>query len=100
MFCVFLATLPKRKEADLREQLGNVLNTGDELSLLLEEEKMVGVPLLVLANKQDLQNALPADEVGLRIIFIMFLVLMASVMQFSVYSCIFKSTCSSRLPLG
>lgn len=38
--------------------------SGDELSLLLEEEKMVGVPLLVLANKQDLQNALPADEVA------------------------------------
>ena len=36
---------------------------GDELSLLLEEEKMVNVPVLVLANKQDLTHALPTDEV-------------------------------------
>jgi ADP-ribosylation factor-like protein 3 len=52
------------------------------LSLLLEEEKMEGVPLLVLANKQDLQNALPADEVGFKI-NVMFTVLVA-VMQFNV----------------
>uniref|UniRef100_A0A7I4D9X7 ADP-ribosylation factor-like protein 3 n=1 Tax=Physcomitrium patens TaxID=3218 RepID=A0A7I4D9X7_PHYPA len=38
--------------------------SGDELSLLLEEEKIIGVPLLVLANKQDLRHALPADEVA------------------------------------
>ncbi|GAQ89712.1 GTP-binding ADP-ribosylation factor-like protein ARL2 [Klebsormidium nitens] len=38
--------------------------TGDELSRLLEEEKMTNVPLLVLANKQDLNSALPADEVA------------------------------------
>ena len=37
--------------------------TGEELSQLLEEDKMAGVPLLVLANKQDLLNALPANEV-------------------------------------
>ncbi|KAG0619427.1 hypothetical protein M758_4G138900 [Ceratodon purpureus] len=40
--------------------------SGDELSLLLEEMKMVTIPLLVLANKQDdLQPALPADEGGM-----------------------------------
>mmetsp|Transcript_4479 Transcript_4479/g.14597 ORF Transcript_4479/g.14597 Transcript_4479/m.14597 type:complete len:126 (-) Transcript_4479:407-784(-) len=38
--------------------------TGIELSLLLEEEKMNGVPLLVLANKQDLIQALPPDEIA------------------------------------
>jgi len=38
--------------------------TGDELSKLLEEDKLAGVPLLVLANKQDLLNALPANEVA------------------------------------
>jgi ADP-ribosylation factor-like protein 3 len=37
---------------------------GDELSQLLEEEKMINVPILVFANKQDLMHALPADEVN------------------------------------
>ena len=37
--------------------------TGDELNHLLKEEKLVGVPLLVFANKQDLLNALSADEI-------------------------------------
>ena len=37
--------------------------TGMELNLLLEEEKLEGVPLLVLANKQDLLNAMTAQEV-------------------------------------
>ncbi|GMH42019.1 hypothetical protein BSKO_09938 [Bryopsis sp. KO-2023] len=35
-----------------------------ELGQLLEEEKLQGVSLLVLANKQDLVNALSADEVA------------------------------------
>ncbi|KAI8810396.1 ADP-ribosylation factor-like 3-like protein [Cladochytrium replicatum] len=38
--------------------------TGGELSLLLEEAKLVGVPLLVMANKQDLVTALPASEIA------------------------------------
>ncbi|KAK9817934.1 hypothetical protein WJX72_004505 [[Myrmecia] bisecta] len=38
--------------------------TGDEMARLLEEDKMQGVPLLVLANKQDLINALPANEIA------------------------------------
>jgi ADP-ribosylation factor-like protein 3 len=38
--------------------------TGCELALLLEEEKLAGVPLLVFANKQDLINALPANEIA------------------------------------
>lgn len=37
---------------------------GMELAQLLEEEKMQGVPVLVLANKQDLLNALPADDIA------------------------------------
>lgn len=35
-----------------------------ELSMLMDEEKLSGVPLLILANKQDLLNALSADEMG------------------------------------
>ena len=35
---------------------------GLELTKLLEEDKMQQVPLLVFANKQDLLNAMPADE--------------------------------------
>ncbi len=30
----------------------------------VQEEKMQGVPVLVLANKQDLLNALPADDIA------------------------------------
>jgi len=37
--------------------------TGVELQQLLDEEKLSSVPLLVMANKQDLINALGADEV-------------------------------------
>ena len=37
--------------------------TGDELKQLLKEERLEGVPLLVFANKQDLLNALSADEI-------------------------------------
>lgn len=39
--------------------------SGEELSQLLEEEKLAGVTLLVLANKQDLALASPPDEVSL-----------------------------------
>jgi ADP-ribosylation factor-like protein 3 len=35
--------------------------TGKELSGLIEDEKLAGIPLLVFANKQDLLQALPAD---------------------------------------
>ena len=38
--------------------------TGDELSQLLEEDKLAGVPLMVFANKQDLLNAQPAAEIA------------------------------------
>ena len=39
--------------------------------MLWQEDKMLGVPLMVLANKQDLVNALPASEVRLhsRVVF-------------------------------
>jgi len=36
----------------------------DNLQELLVEEKLAGVPLLVFANKQDLELALEADEVS------------------------------------
>ena len=32
--------------------------------MIPQEEKMVGVPLLVYANKQDLVGALSADEIA------------------------------------
>ena len=35
-----------------------------ELSELLEEEKLTGVPVIVFANKQDLFNAAPASEIA------------------------------------
>ena len=35
-----------------------------ELSLLLEEEKLIGVPVLIYANKQDLMNSAPASEIA------------------------------------
>ncbi|KAJ9437210.1 ADP-ribosylation factor-like protein 3 [Diplonema papillatum] len=38
--------------------------TSLELSLLLEEEKLAGCPVLVLANKQDLLKALSSDEIS------------------------------------
>lgn len=38
--------------------------TALELKNLLEEEKLAGVPLLVLANKQDLFNAAPPDAIA------------------------------------
>ncbi len=37
--------------------------TGVELQQLLDEEKLSSVPLLVLANKQDLMNAASPDEI-------------------------------------
>lgn len=37
--------------------------TGAQLNELLEEEKLAGIPLLILANKQDLVGALSAAEV-------------------------------------
>lgn len=41
-----------------------LIDSRDELSFLLEEEKMVGVPMLVLANKQDMQHALPTHKIA------------------------------------
>ncbi|XP_071426200.1 ADP-ribosylation factor-like protein 3 isoform X2 [Pithys albifrons albifrons] len=38
--------------------------TGQELAELTEEESLMGVPLLVFANKQDLVTAAPADEIA------------------------------------
>merc|ERR1719380_403380 len=37
--------------------------SGNELAELLAEDKLGGVPLLVYANKQDLLQAVPADEI-------------------------------------
>ena len=36
-----------------------------ELELMLQEEELKGVPVLVLANKQDLANALKEEDVSL-----------------------------------
>ncbi|CAG9460939.1 unnamed protein product [Pedinophyceae sp. YPF-701] len=38
--------------------------TGEELARLLEEDKMQGIPVLVLANKQDLMHAMAPDEIA------------------------------------
>eukprot|EP01112_Ceratiomyxa_fruticulosa_P004758 TRINITY_DN152_c0_g1_i1.p1 TRINITY_DN152_c0_g1~~TRINITY_DN152_c0_g1_i1.p1 ORF type:complete len:178 (-),score=38.95 TRINITY_DN152_c0_g1_i1:153-686(-) len=38
--------------------------TGIELNMLLEEEKLAGIPLLIFANKQDLISAQPAQELA------------------------------------
>jgi len=38
--------------------------SGQELAELLAEDKLGGVPLLIFANKQDLLQACPADEVA------------------------------------
>lgn len=35
-----------------------------ELQQLLDEEKLANVPLLIMANKQDLLNALSPDEIS------------------------------------
>lgn len=39
----------------------------DELKWILDSDEMRGVPVVVLANKQDLPNALPPSEVGTRL---------------------------------
>ena len=38
--------------------------SGEELSNLLAEEKLQGIPLLIYANKQDLELALQEDRVS------------------------------------
>lgn len=38
--------------------------SGSELNELLQEDKLGGIPLLVFANKQDLLQAVPADEIA------------------------------------
>ncbi|XP_059176739.1 ADP-ribosylation factor-like protein 3 [Physella acuta] len=38
--------------------------TGEELTELLEEEKLAGVPVLIFANKQDLMTAAKASEIA------------------------------------
>ena len=35
-----------------------------ELGQLLEEDKLAAIPCLIYANKQDLMNAIPPDEVS------------------------------------
>ena len=34
-----------------------------ELSILLQEERLLGIPVLILANKQDLEGALSMEEI-------------------------------------
>jgi ADP-ribosylation factor-like protein 3 len=40
-----------------------IYETGYELGLLLRNHRLKGVPILVMANKQDIATALPPDEV-------------------------------------
>ena len=42
-----------------------ITESNDELKALLEEQKLSKVPLLVFANKQDIETSLSADEVNL-----------------------------------
>eukprot|EP01015_Nassula_variabilis_P011901 TRINITY_DN1962_c0_g1_i4.p1 TRINITY_DN1962_c0_g1~~TRINITY_DN1962_c0_g1_i4.p1 ORF type:complete len:188 (-),score=42.57 TRINITY_DN1962_c0_g1_i4:73-636(-) len=41
-----------------------IQEAGAELQKLLEEDQLAGLPLLIFANKQDLIQALPADEIS------------------------------------
>ena len=41
-----------------------LLETGNELNELLEDDKLKQIPLLVYANKQDLSNVLKASEIA------------------------------------
>jgi ADP-ribosylation factor-like protein 3 len=43
-----------------------VAECSQELASLLADEMLAGIPLLIFANKQDLLQALPADEVTCR----------------------------------
>merc|ERR1719401_1951021 len=38
--------------------------SGNELTELLQEDKLASIPLLVFANKQDLLQATPAEEIS------------------------------------
>jgi len=38
--------------------------SGSELNELLQEDKLANIPLLIFANKQDLLQALPANEIA------------------------------------
>lgn len=38
--------------------------SGEELAELLKEGKLCGIPLLIFANKQDLLQAVPAEEIS------------------------------------
>jgi ADP-ribosylation factor-like protein 3 len=40
------------------------VESNQELQQLLEDDKLAGVPTLIFANKQDLLQALPADEIS------------------------------------
>lgn len=60
-FCFFLFTkIYVVDSADVKR----LEETGQELSELLLEEKLKGVPLLVYANKQDLGQAVTAAEIA------------------------------------
>jgi GTPase SAR1 family protein len=43
------------------------LSAAEELSKILHEQELAGVPILILANKQDLPNALGVDQVAERL---------------------------------
>ena len=58
MFQIYVIDSGDRKRFD---------ETAEELSELLQEEKLAGVPLMVFANKQDLPQAISASEVSERL---------------------------------
>jgi len=50
--------------AELSDTVSLYINNLQELGELLDEEKLVGTPVLIFANKQDLFNAAPASEIA------------------------------------
>ncbi|KAJ9521362.1 ARF-like GTPase [Haematococcus lacustris] len=44
-----------------------MVESGSELDMILEEDKMKNVPVLIFANKQDLLGAMTADEVAVEL---------------------------------
>ena len=65
LWIIFSVTLDSKSQ-DLQDEKFFFFQ---ELRELLDEEKLSGVPVLVFANKQDLMNAAPPDEVNLKEIF-------------------------------
>lgn len=57
----FYSTIIRKVDSSDRQRIGE--STG-EFNELLKDEKLKSVPIIVLANKQDLESALKASEVA------------------------------------